>query len=247
MRLAWDKTGERLYETGVDKGVLYPFSKESEKYAAGVPWNGLSAVNESPSGAEPTALYANNAKYVTLMSAEELGLTIEAYTYPDEFLKCLGKEELAPGVTISQQDREHFGVSYRTLIGNDEQGNNHGYKIHLVYDCLASPTEDKHSTVNDSPDVSPFSWEVSTTPVSIDDAKTTTKITIDSTVFHGAEMMNAFRAIEDALYGTDKTEAWLPVFSELEELIYYHRCLIDSKSEALLDSSGKPLLSRIYE
>ena len=241
MRLAWDKTGERLYETGVDRVVLY------KNRAKGSPWNGVSGITESPSGAEPTALYANNTKYVTLMSTEELGLTIEAYTYPDEFLKCLGKEELAPGVTISQQDREHFGISYRSLIGNDEQGNNHGYKIHLVYDCLASPTEENHSTVNDSPDVSPFSWEVSTTSVTIDDSRATAKIVIDSTVFKKSGMMNALRAIEDALYGAEKTDAWLPVFSELEELIDYHRYLRDSKGGLLLDSSGKPLLSRIYE
>ena len=215
MKLAWDKTGERLYETGVDKGVLYPFSKESGKYAAGVAWNGLSAVNESPSGAEPTALYANNAKYVTLMSAEELGLTIEAYTYPDDFLKCLGKEELAPGVTISQQDREHFGISYRTLIGNDEQGNNHGYKIHLVYDCLASPSEKNRSTVNDSPDVSPFSWEVSTTPVDVEGHKPSAMLTIDSTKIPAAKL----KLIEDKLYGTASEQPTLPLPDEILALL----------------------------
>lgn len=215
MRLAWDKTGERLYETGVDKGVLYPFSKESGKYATGVAWNGLSAVNESPSGAEPTALYANNAKYVTLMSAEELGLTIEAYTYPKEFEVCDGSAELSEGVTIGQQDREHFGISYRSLIGNDEQGNNFGYKLHLVYDCLASPSEKNRSTVNDSPDVSPFSWEVSTTPVEVENHKPSAMLTIDSTKIPADKL----KLIEDKLYGTASEQPTLPLPDEILELL----------------------------
>ena len=215
MKLAWDKTGERLYETGVDKSVLYPFSKESGKYAAGVAWNGLSAVNESPSGAEPTALYANNAKYVTLMSAEELGLTIEAYTYPKEFEVCDGSAELSEGVTIGQQDREHFGFSYRSLVGNDENGNNHGYKIHLVYDCLASPSEKNRSTVNDSPDVSPFSWEVSTTPVDVEGHKPSAMLTIDSTKIPAAKL----KLIEDKLYGTASEQPTLPLPDEILALL----------------------------
>lgn len=215
MKLAWDKTGERLYETGVDKGVLYPFSKESGKYAAGVTWNGLSAVNESPSGAEPTVLYANNAKYVTLMSAEELGLTIEAYTYPKEFEVCDGSAELSEGVTIGQQDREHFGFSYRSLVGNDENGNNHGYKIHLVYDCLASPSEKNRSTVNDSPDVSPFSWEVSTTPVDVEGHKPSAMLTIDSTKIPAAKL----KLIEDKLYGTASEQPTLPLPDEILALL----------------------------
>ena len=215
MKLAWDKTGERLYETGVDKGVLYPFSKESGKYAAGVAWNGLSAVNESPSGAEPTVLYANNAKYVTLMSAEELGLTIEAYTYPKEFEVCDGSAELSEGVTIGQQDREHFGFSYRSLVGNDENGNNHGYKIHLVYDCLASPSEKNRSTVNDSPDVSPFSWEVSTTPVDVEGHKPSAMLTIDSTKIPAAKL----KLIEDKLYGTASEQPTLPLPDEILALL----------------------------
>ena len=215
MKLAWDKTGERLYETGVDKGVLYPFSKESGKYAAGVAWNGLSAVNESPCGAEPTALYANNAKYVTLMSAEELGLTIEAYTYPKEFEVCDGSAELSEGVTIGQQDREHFGFSYRSLVGNDENGNNHGYKIHLVYDCLASPSEKNRSTVNDSPDVSPFSWEVSTTPVDVEGHKPSAMLTIDSTKIPAAKL----KLIEDKLYGTASEQPTLPLPDEILALL----------------------------
>ncbi|MDO5538994.1 MAG: hypothetical protein Q4F83_02815, partial [Eubacteriales bacterium] len=212
-KLAWDKTGERLYETGVDRGVLYPFLEGA--YAAGVAWNGLTAVNESPSGAEPTALWANNNKYVTLMSAEELGLTIEAYTYPEEFEPCDGSAELSEGVTIGQQDREHFGFSYRSLIGNDESGNNHGYKIHLVYDCLASPTEKNRSSVNDSPDVSPFSWEVSTTPVPVEGHKSTAMLTIDSTKIPAAKLAT----IEEKLYGTAASEPTLPLPDEIIELL----------------------------
>ncbi len=213
MKLAWDKTGERLYETGVDRGVLYPFLEGA--YAAGVAWNGLTAVNESPSGAEPTALWANNNKYVTLMSAEELGLTIEAYTYPEEFEPCDGSAELSEGVTIGQQDRKHFGFSYRSLIGNDESGNNHGYKIHLVYDCLASPTEKNRSSVNDSPDVSPFSWEVSTTPVPVEGYKSTSMLTIDSTKIPAVKLA----AIEEKLYGTAASEPTLPLPDEIVELL----------------------------
>lgn len=214
MRLEWDKTGERLYETGVDRGVLYPFAAGGT-YGTGVPWNGLSAVNESPSGAEPTALYANNSKYVTLMSAEELGLTIEAYTYPEEFEPCDGSSEISEGVIIGQQDREHFGFSYRSLIGNDESGNNHGYKLHLVYDCLASPAEKNRSTVNDSPDVSPFSWSVSTTPVSVDGHKPTSMLTLDSTKIPAEKLA----IIEEKLYGTADAEPTLPLPNEIVELL----------------------------
>ena len=213
MKLAWDKTGERLYETGVDRVVLY------KNRAKGSPWNGVSGITESPSGAEPTALYANNAKYVTLMSAEELGLTIEAYTYPKEFEVCDGSAELSEGVTIGQQDREHFGFSYRSLVGNDESGNNYGYKLHLVYDCLASPSEKNRSTVNDSPDVSPFSWEVSTTPVEVEvegkNYKPSAMLTIDSTKIPAAKL----KLIEDKLYGTASEQPTLPLPNEILELL----------------------------
>lgn len=214
MRLSWDKAGERLYETGVDRGVFYPFTMGG-KYGSGVAWNGLTAVNETPSGAEPTALWANNKKYLTLMSAEELGLTIEAYTYPDEFEACDGSAELAEGVTIGQQDREHFGFCYRSLIGNDDVGTKHGYKIHLVYDCLASPTDKDRSTVNDSPDISPFSWEVTTSPVDVDDSKSTSMLTIDSTKIDPAKL----KLIEDKLYGTADAEPALLLPSELVTIL----------------------------
>lgn len=241
MRLVWDKKGERLYETGVDRVVLY------KNRTKGAPWNGVSGITEKPSGAEPTNLYANNAKYVPLMSTEDLNLTIEAFTYPDDFLKCLGKEELAPGVTIGQQDREHFGVAYRTLVGNDEEGNDYAYKIHLVYDCLASPSEKNNTTTNESLEVSPSSWEISTTPVSIDDNTKTAMVTFDAVSLKKAEMVNVLRSIEDALYGTEKTTAWLPTISEIVELVDYHCHLRDSTGDVLMDSAGKPLLSRVLE
>lgn len=240
-RLVWDKTGERLYETGVDHAVLYRGNSE------GVAWNGLTAVNENPSGAEPTALYADNIKYLNLMSAEEYGASIEAYTYPNEFKKCLGEEEMLPGITIGQQERSHFGLSYRTLIGNDEDGTAHGYKLHLVYDCLASPSEKAYSSMNDNPDAVSFSWDISATPVSVDGYKPTATLTIDSTKLKAEGLMNVLRAIEDALYGTAKTIARLLMPSEVEELFENHMYLRDSNNDLLLDSSGKPFLSKVYE
>lgn len=205
MKLAWDETSKRLYETGVDRGVLYPLKSEGG-YENGVAWNGLTAVNEKPSGAEPTKLWANNGKYVTLLSAEELGLTIEAYTYPKEFEACDGSAEIAKGVTIDQQERTHFGFCYRSLIGNDTSGYNHGYKLHLVYDCLASPSEKNRSTVNDSPDVNPFSWEVTTTPIAVTGYKSSCMLTIDSTEVAKEKLTK----IEEKLYGTAEGGATLP-------------------------------------
>lgn len=197
--LTWDEDGERLYETGVEKGVLY--IKNQSTYGNGVAWNGLSKVSENPSGAEPTALYANNKKYVELMSNEEFAATIEAYTYPDEFAQCDGSQELVPGVRIAQQDRKQFGLSYKTLIGNDSQGLSHGYKIHLVYGCLAKPSSKENSTTNDSPEAATMSWEASTTPVPVTyngtDYKPTAHITIDSTKTD----KNKLADLEKALYG----------------------------------------------
>lgn len=213
MKITWDKTGERLYETGVDRGVLYLL--ENGAYEAGVPWNGLTAVTESPSGAEPTKLYANNNVYVTLLSAEEYGMTIEAYTYPDEFKKCDGSAELAKGVTIGQQTRAHFGFAYRSLIGNDEKGTDFGYKLHLVYNCLASPAEFAHNTVNDSPEDSPFSWEVSTTPIEVDGHKATSVLTIDSTKVDADKLTK----IEETLYGTASETPTLPLPAEVLSIL----------------------------
>lgn len=206
-KLVWDRTGERLYETGVDHAVLYKYDSSTQNYGTGVAWNGITAVNESPSGAEPNPLYADNIKYLNLMSAEEFGLSIEAYTYPEEFEECDGSKELAPGVYIGQQTRKLFGFSYRTLIGNDVDGTDHGYKLHLVYNCLASPSERGHATVNDSPDATTLSWEVSTTPVEIENAKPTACLTIDSTKVDAAKLAT----LEAMLYGGDDTEPTLPL------------------------------------
>lgn len=216
-KIVWDQTGERLYETGVEKGVLYPYSNSA--YASGVAWNGLTAVTESPSGAEPTALYADNIKYLNLMSNEEFGATIEAYTYPDEFAACDGSASIAPGVVIGQQKRSTFGLSYVTKLGNDTDGVDYGYKIHLIYGALASPSEKGYATVNDSPEAITFSWEVSTTPVEVPGFKPTASVTIDSTKVDATELA----ALEAILYGVNgsadpvvaATEPRLPLPAEL--------------------------------
>lgn len=200
-KLTWDNTGERYYETGVKNGVLYPIQDDG-KYSKGVAWNGLTAVTESPSGAEATALYADDIKYLNLISTEEFGATIEAYTYPDEFAECDGSAALADGVMIGQQKRKTFGLCYKTTVGNDVDGNDYGYKLHLIYGCLAAPSEKAYATINDSPEAITFSWEVSTTPVNVNGFKPTSQITIDSTKI--AEGKKAkLTALEDILYGKD--------------------------------------------
>ena len=204
-KLVWDQTGERLYETGVDHGVLYPINSEG-KYTPGVAWNGLTGVTESPSGAEATDLYADNIKYLSMRSAETYGCTIEAYTYPEEFEQCDGSATLATGVTIGQQARKVFGFCYRTLIGNDVDGQEHGYKLHLVYGATASPSERAYATVNDSPEAITFSWEVTTTPVNVADLKPTACITIDSTKADP----DCLAALEKVLYGSDEPTTGTP-------------------------------------
>ena len=212
-KLNWDVQGERYYETGVSKGVLYPF-KEG-KYSKGVAWNGLTAVTESPSGAEPTPLYADNIKYLNLLSNEEFAATVEAYTYPDEFAECDGSAEIAVGVSAGQQNRTPFGMPYVTKIGNDTDGQDHGYKIHLIYGALAAPTQKSYATVNDNPEAITFSWELSTTPVEVPNLKPTACITINSTKVEPAKL----KKIEDKLYGTESEEATLPTPTELAALI----------------------------
>ena len=217
-RLTWDNTGERYYETGVKQGVLYPIQSDG-KYTKGVAWNGLTAVTESPSGAEATPLYADDIKYLNLISNEEFGCTIEAYTYPDEFAECDGSAALAAGVMIGQQKRKIFGLSYRTAFGNDVDGTDHGYKLHLVYGCLAAPSEKAYATINDSPEAITFSWEVTTTPVSVTGFKPTSQITIDSTKVDPEKLT----ALEDILYGKDgesntATEPRLPLPDEIAAL-----------------------------
>lgn len=215
--LTWDAVGERLYETGVDRGVLYPYDSTQKKYGTGVAWNGMTGVTESPSGAEATALYANNNKYLSLYSAEEFGCTIEAYTYPDEFAACDGSATLVSGVTIAQQPRKMFGFSYRTLIGNDTDGNEFGYKIHLVYGCMASPSEQSNATVNDSPEAKTMSWEVTTTPVSVNGFKPTAHLVIDSTTADAEKLT----ALEKILYGSAEPDGdpRLPLPDEVKTLM----------------------------
>ena len=211
-KLEWDKTGERFYETGVEKGVLYPMV--SGAYPKGVAWNGLTAVNEKPTGAEPTALWADNTKYLNLISNEEFEAGIEAYTYPDEFKECDGSKEIAVGVSIGQQARKMFGLSYVTKIGNDVELSEHGYKIHLIYGATASPSEKGYSTINDSPDAITFSWDVSTIPVNAAGHKPTASLEIDSTKVDAVKLA----AFEKVLYGDGDTEARLPLPDEIAEM-----------------------------
>lgn len=213
-KLVWDQIGERLYETGVKMGVLYPVS-EAGTYDKGVAWNGLTAVTESPSGAEASPLYADDIKYLNLISNEELGGTIEAYMYPDEFAQCDGSAELADGVSIGQQSRKTFGLCYRTTLGNDTKSNDYGYKLHLIYGALAAPSEKAYATINDSPEAITFSWEFSTTPVNVTGHKPTACITIDSTKC-APEKLEALEAI---LYGTEEEEARLPLPDEIATLM----------------------------
>ncbi len=205
-KLMWDETGKRFYETGVDYGVLY-LPNAQGAYINGVAWNGLTSISESPSGAEPNAQYADNIKYLNLFSAEEFGATIEAFTYPDEFAQFDGLGTPSPGVTIGQQSRRGFGLSYRTKIGNDVEGDDYGYKIHLIYGCTASPSEKAYNTINDSPEPITFSWEITTTPVSVPGMKPTSVITIDSTKVNAANLT----ALEQILYGDTAVDPSLPL------------------------------------
>lgn len=204
--LEWDKTGERMFETGVDRGVLY-LADATGAYNTGVAWNGLVSVSESPSGAESNKQYADNRVYLNLISAEEFSGTIEAFTYPDEFMQCDGTATPSEGVYVGQQPRKSFGFSFRTKVGNDTDGNSHGYKIHLVYGAIASPSQKDYQTVNDSPEPITFSWEFNTTPVNVTGHEPTALITIDSTKVEKA----ALESLEALLYGAASTEASLPL------------------------------------
>lgn len=209
--IEWDKTGERLYETGVDRVVLYPIKDtivdQTDPYDTGVAWNGITAISQSASGGEPSPLWADNIKYLNLMSAEEASLSIEAYTYPDEFEACDGSRELVVGAIIGQQPRKMFGICYRTLIGNDQKQQDYGYKVHIVYGCLASPSDRSYATVNDSPEAIGFSWSVTTTPVEVTGFKPTSIITVDSTKTPAAKLS----ALEEILYGNGTLNAKLPL------------------------------------
>lgn len=222
-KLVWDQAGERLYETGTDRGVVYP-QDNSGAYPKGYAWNGLTAVSESPSGAEPTDLWADNIKYLSIRSAEEFGATIEAYTYPDEFAILDGSASIADGIMIGQQTRKAFGFCYRTRIGNDIQFEEHGYKLHLIYGCTVSPSEKAYQTINDSPEAITFSWEMTTTPVAVKGYKPTASLVIDSTKFTG-DKATKLTALEDVLYGTDAgtgtdaTDPRLPLPDEVLTII----------------------------
>ena len=213
-KIVWDQTGERLYETGVKRGVLY-VQDTGGTYPKGVAWNGLTAVTESPSGAEATPLYADDIKYLNLISTEELGGTIEAYTYPDEFAECDGSASIATGVYIGQQSRKTFGMCYTTTVGNDVDSNAHGYKLHLIYGALASPSEKAYSTINDSPEAITFSWEFSTTPVNVTGFKPTANIVIDSTKATPEKLA----ALEKILYGDTEVEPRLPLPNEVAQVM----------------------------
>ncbi len=213
-KIVWDESGKRLYETGVKNGVLY-IQDETGAYNKGVAWNGLTAVTESPSGAEATPLYADDIKYLELFSAEEFGATIEAYTYPEEFEACDGSASLGTGVTIGQQDRKTFGLCYRTVLGNDVKSNEYGYKLHLIYGAKAAPSEKGYQTINDSPEAITFSWEVTTTPVNVAGFKPTASVTIDSTKIDPEKL----KKIEDMLYGEGTTDAKLPLPDELKTIL----------------------------
>lgn len=213
-KLVWDQTGERYYETGVKYGVLYPQAAGGE-YPLGVAWNGLTAVTESPSGAEANPMYADDIKYLNLMSVEEFGATVEAYTYPEEFEECDGSASIATGVTIGQQPRKAFGLCYRTTLGNDTEGTDHGYKLHLIYGALAAPSEKAYATINDSPEAITFSWELTTTPVNVSGHKPTASVTIDSTKTDKAKL----EALEAILYGSESEEPRLPLPDEIITLM----------------------------
>ena len=213
-KLVWDQDGERLYETGIEQGVLYPKSDDGT-YPKGYAWNGLTGVSEAPSGAEETALYADNIKYLSLTSAEEYGATITAYTYPEEFEQCDGSADIADGVTIGQQDRTPFGLVYKTQLGNDTKGNNHGYKLHLVYGAKAKPSSKDYKTINDSPEAIEMSWEISTTPIKVPGFKATAIITVNSTKVDPKKLAK----LEDILFGSETSDARLPLPAEIIEIM----------------------------
>mgnify|MGYP003434615152 FL=1 len=213
-RLIWDEVGQRFFETGVKNGVLYVQDNDGS-YKNGVVWNGLTAVTESPSGAEETPLYADDVKYLTLRSAEQFGATIEAYTYPEEFEQCDGSAQIANGVTIGQQARRAFGLCYRTSVGNDIQGQNFSYKLHLIYGCTVAPSEKSYSTINDNPEAITFSWELSTVPVPVDGFSPTASLVIDASKVDEGKMA----LLENALFGDAENEATLLLPNQIMELI----------------------------
>ena len=210
-KLTWDQESERLYETGVSECALYVYDSSKKAYGTGVAWNGIKGITESPSGAETTSLYANNSKYLDLVSVEELSGTINAYMFPDEWAKCDGSTEIAPGVYVGQQSRASFGLVYKTIIGNDTEGTDHGYKLHIIYGGKASPSERTYNSVNDSPEANDLSWTFKTTPVEVNGHNKTSIITIDSTKVDGVKLKD----LEKILYGDESNEPKLPLPNEI--------------------------------
>lgn len=241
-RLKWDRNKDRSYETGVDRGVLF-VCDDSGNYGHGVAWNGLISVTEKSSGGEPTPFWADNVKYLNLLSAESFGATIEAYSFPRTFRSCLGRRNIADGVTVTQQKRQSFGFSFRSFVGNQERGNDWSYKIHIIYGCLASPSEKSNNTVNDSPEIATLSWEVSTLPIQVNGFKPTSEFILDGPRYKKLGLMNVLRAIEDYLYGTADTQSALPAIDQITEIYTYQRYLRDSDGDTLLDSQGRPMSS----
>lgn len=214
-KLIWDKVGERFYETGVSNCALYVYDDEGQDFGAGVAWNGITSITETPSGAEANAIYADNIKYLSLLSAEEFGASIEAYTYPEEFEACDGSAAIAPGVMIGQQARKKFCLAYKTIKGNDVQNDAYGYKLHIIYNCNAAPSERAYATINDSPEAIAFSWEISTTPVAVTGHKPTSILTIDSAKVEAEKL----KSVEDALFGGESTEAKILMPDEVLALL----------------------------
>ncbi len=212
-KIIFDNTGEKIYETGVDHCVL--FVRDGNTYATGVAWNGITAINESPSGAEATPIYADNIKYLNIVSGEDFGATIEAYTYPDEFTECDGSAEIAPGIKIGQQTRKPFAICYRTLVGNDVAGTGYGYKLHFIYNAQAAVSAKNYKTINESPEAMSFSWEISTTPEVVEGFKPTATVTVDSTKVDAQKL----KALEDKIYGTDSSEPTMPTIAEIVSII----------------------------
>lgn len=243
--LTWDNTGERYFETGVDRGVL--FVLRSGRYSTGVPWNGLTAVNESASGAESNPVYADNMKYLNLISAEEYKATIEAYSYPDEFKPCIGETEIKRGLFAGQQKRNHFGFSFRSKHGDDVEGADKDYKIHLIFDCIASPSERSYATVNESPEAMQYSWEVSTSPINIDGGKPSANLVLESKRFRSAGLMNVLKRIENIIYGTATTDPTFPTMANIMDAYDLEMYLRDSTNDELLDSTGAKLISRVFD
>ena len=243
--LSWDNAGERYFETGIDRGVIFPIN--GRNYGKGAAWNGLTNVSENSDGAEPTAIYADNGRYLSLMSDEDIKLTVEAYTYPDEFSECIGKSEISDGVFISQQRRKRFGFCYRTKYGNDTDGTDFGYKIHIVFECIALPSDESHSSINDSPEAMPYSWEIQTIPVSIDGKKPSSEIIFDSRILRKAGLLNVLKAIEEKLYGTRTTNPSFIMPSQINVVFDTEMYIRDSDNNVITDSIGTYLRSRVFD